>query len=316
MRVFYFGSGTFSVPSLRAIAASKHDIVGIFTQPARPAGRGGRVRPTPIADAAAAINLPVIECEDVNSDQAMVQLEAARPDVICVADFGQLIGESVLEFPPHGTFNLHGSLLPQLRGAAPINWALIRGLKTTGVTTFRVVRKMDAGPIYLKQSTKVRPEETADELRDRLAELGSKVVCDTLELLASGDAPCRRQDEARVTLAPRLQKSDGRLDFAADAEALHNLIRGTWPWPGAHAVFRRSDGRCYEVTVARASIAPGEAIGYPGCLDGELFVSTGKGRLCIEQIKPAGKKLMAWRDFVNGYRANEGDVFVPSVKTE
>ncbi len=316
MRVFYFGSGAFSAPSLRAIAASRHDIVGIFTQPARPAGRGGKVRPTPIADAAAELGLPVIECEDVNSDEAMSQLQAARPDVICVADFGQVIGLRVLDFPPCGTFNLHASLLPQLRGAAPINWAIIRGFKTTGVTTFRVIRKMDAGPIYLRHAVEIGPNETADELRDRLADIGAKVVCDTLDLLAAGNAPCCEQNESEVTLAPRLRKSDGLLDFAADAKSLHNLIRGTWPWPGAHAVFRRSDGRCYDVTIAAASIAPGEAIGYPGCLDGELFVSTGKGRLCIEQIKPAGKKLMAWLDFVNGYRANEGDVFVQPVKTE
>lgn len=316
MRVFYFGSGTFSVPSLRAIAASKHDIVGIFTQPARPAGRGGKVRPTAIATAAAELGLPVIECPDVNSDEAMSQLEAARPDVICVADFGQLIGERVLEFPSCKTFNLHGSSLPQLRGAAPVNWAIIRGCKITGVSTFRVVRKMDAGPIYLNQAAKIGPDETADELRTRLAELGTKVVCDTLDLLASGDAPCFEQDEAEITLAPRLKKADGLLDFSADAESLHNLIRGTWPWPGGHSVFRRNDGQCYEVTIARASVAQGEAMGFPGCLDGELFVSTGKGRLCIEQIKPAGKKLMAWRDFVNGYRVDEGDVFVQTMQAE
>ena len=188
MRVFYFGSGMFSVPSLRAIAASGHELVGLFTQPARPAGRGGKIRPTPIAEAAGAEGLSATDCPDVNSGDALAAIKAARADVICVVDFGQLIGREVLDAAPLGAVNVHGSLLPELRGAAPVNWAIIRGFRRTGVTTFRIVPRMDAGQIYLQAATDVMGEETAEELRRRLAEMGAKLLCETLELLAGGEA--------------------------------------------------------------------------------------------------------------------------------
>jgi methionyl-tRNA formyltransferase len=313
MRVVFCGSGEFAAPSLRALAAGgAHRIVQVVTQPARPAGRGGKLHPTPIAEAARALGLEPIECPDINAADAVAAIRSAAPDVICVADFGQFVRQSARQCARIDTINLHASLLPALRGAAPINWAIIRGLAGTGVTTFSLVDRMDAGPIYLQADTEVRPDETALELRVRLAELGAAVMCRTLDMLESNQAKGIVQDESRVTLAPKLRKSDGRLEWSADAVSLRNCIHGCWPWPGGRALFRRKDGKDFDVIIARAAAPPDGASGPPGSVDAELAVRTGSGRLRIVEIQPAGKRVMAWRDFVNGYRVSEGDLFAAS----
>jgi len=310
MRVLFCGSGTLAVPSLRAVQAGGHEVVGVVTQPARPAGRGGRPRPTPVAEAAAELGLPCAAWKNINSPDVLGEIGQLNPDVICVADFGQFISRPVRQAARLGAFNLHASLLPELRGAAPVNWAIIRGFRRTGVTTFSLVDRMDAGGVYARLETHISPDETAEELGARLAQLGASLVCRTLELLAGGQARTQEQDESKATLAPRLKKTDGRIDFSAPAETVRNLIHGTWPWPGGQASFIRKDGREVRVTIARASVEPGEALDQPGTFDGELFVSTGKGRLKIRQIRPAGRRLMAWEDFVNGYRVSQGDRMV------
>ena len=315
MRVLFCGSGEFAVPSLRAVAAGRHRIVKVLTQPARPAGRGGKLRPTPVAEAARSLVLDVWECQDINADDAVAGIHSDAPDVICVADFGQFIREPARRCARIDAINLHASLLPELRGAAPVNWAVLRGCRRTGVTTFSLVDKMDAGPVYLQVETDIRPDETALELRARLAEFGAGVVCRTLDLLESGQAQGVPQDESRMTLAPKLRKSDGRIDWTKDAQAVCNVIHGTWPWPGGHAILRRKDGREFEVVIARActqgaAAEQGSSTGEPGRVDGELCVATGNGRLRVVEIQPAGKRVMTWRDFVNGYRLTEGDLVV------
>jgi len=307
MRVVYFGSGSFSVPSLRAVLESRHEVVGIYTQPARPAGRGGHARPTPLAEAGRAAGRRVAECPNINAPEVVAEILALNADVICVVDFGQFIKQPVLDAAPLGALNLHGSLLPLLRGAAPVQWALIRGFQTTGVTSFRIVLAMDAGPIYLQKAVDIGPEETAEDLKQRLARLGTQTVCQTLDSLADGSARPVEQDHSLVTFAPRLQKSDGHINWSADALAIHNLIRGAWPWPGGQAVVRRQFGTDVPVTIARAKVLPGPAAGPAGELDAEMAVSAGAGRLGIEEIHPAGKRLMTWVDFINGYRLRPGD---------
>jgi len=307
MRVVYFGSGSFSVPSLRAVLESRHEVVGIYTQPARPAGRGGHWRPTAVCEAGRAVGRGVVECPNINAPEVVAEIRALNADVICVVDFGQFIKQPVLDAAGLGAFNLHGSLLPLLRGAAPIQWALIRGFETTGVTSFRIVQAMDAGPIYLQQAADIGPDETAEQLKGRLARLGAQAVCRTLDMLADGSARLVEQDHSQATPAPRLQKSDGHIDWSADALAIHNLIRGTWPWPGGQAVLRRQFGPDVPVTIARARMLPGPARGCAGELDAEMAVSAGAGRLGIEEIHPAGKRLMKWVDFMNGYRLRPGD---------
>ena len=311
MRIVFCGSGSFAVPALEAILASGHEVAEIVTQPARPAGRGGKLRPTPLAEAARAIGLESVECLDVNSDEVAAAIAGAAPDVICVADFGQLVRPRVRQLARVDAINLHASLLPELRGAAPINWAVIRGYPRTGVTTFSLVDRMDAGPIYLQIATDIRPDETADELRNRLAVIGADALTRTLDLMEAGRPGGQEQDESRSTLARRLKKTDGLIDWSADVWTIYNLIRGTWPWPAGQTLFRRGDGCEFPVEIARAAVQDdAAAAGEPGMLDENLCVWAGLGRLQVVEIQPAGKRRMSWLDFVNGYRPRPGDRFV------
>jgi len=309
MRVVFCGSGQFAIPSLRAIADSEHEIVGVLTQPARPRGRGGMLARTPVGELARRMRLNLIETAAINAPESVERIAALSPEVLCVVDFGQMVRAAVRATAPVSTFNLHGSLLPQLRGAAPINWALIRGYQTTGVTTFELADKMDAGPMYLQKSLEIGATDTAEQLRRRLAELGSRVVCETLELLAAGQARPIPQDEARVTMAPRLTKADGLIQWSREVLDVHNLIRGCWPWPAGRAVYPRDDGKETVVSIALSEVASAAGRAVPGTVDEEYLVATGSGRLRIVQIQPAGGRLMAWRDFVNGYRVRPGCVF-------
>ncbi|MFP4104961.1 MAG: methionyl-tRNA formyltransferase [Phycisphaerae bacterium] len=312
MRLVFCGSGTFAVPTLKALMAAEHELAMIVTQPPRKAGRGGKLRPTPISAAAeqAGRGEIVYECPSINKPEALEKLQAAEYDVMVVVDFGQLIKQPARQTAKRSAFNLHGSILPELRGAAPVNWALIRGYERTGVTTFELVDKMDAGPVYESDELTIGPEETAAELRERLSKLGVDTVLRTLGELDAGWASAVEQDHEKATLAPRLKKADGRIDWSADAEEIHNLIRGTWPWPGGQTLFVRENGKELPLVIARASVADGHARSEPGTVDGDLCVSTGEGRLQIEQLKPAGKRLMDWKDFTNGYRVQCGNRFL------
>ena len=308
MRVLFCGSGAFAAPSLRAILSSDHDLAGVVTQPPRPAGRGGKLRATLAAEIAREAGQDVIECANINDEQVVERLGAMKLDVICVAEFGQMIRLPARETAAVDTFNVHGSLLPDLRGAAPVNWAIIRGYERTGVTTFSLVDRMDAGAMYVKKETDIAPDETARELKARLADLGAAAAMETLAMLADGTARPQDQDDSQATLAPLLEKADGVIDWSADATTIRNRIRGTWPWPGGQAVLKRRDGRDVPVVIASVSVEPAPA-GEGGRLDESLRVETADGALHITEIKPAGKRLMAWRDFVNGSHLQAGDRF-------
>ncbi|MDP6633971.1 MAG: methionyl-tRNA formyltransferase [Phycisphaerae bacterium] len=310
MRVVFCGSGDFAVPSFRAIVGGEHELVGVLTQPARKAGRGGKLRHTPIAAAARELSVEAVPCEDINSDEFLEMLRSMRPDVTAVVDFGQIIRAEARGIPSLDTINLHGSLLPELRGAAPVNWAIMRGYKTTGVTTFSLIGPVDAGAMIAQEETEIAPGERADELKVRLADMGSEVMRDTLDMLASGQAQRVEQDHSQATFAPIMKKSDGVIDWTAAAEEVTNLVHGAWPWPGGQAVLKRSDGKDYPLVIARAEVAAGAASLAPGMFDDELSVSTGSGWIRILELKPAGKRLMAFKDFANGYRIAAGDSFL------
>ena len=307
MRIIFCGSGSFAVPSFRWLLGSRHEVATVVTQPPRPAGRGGRLAPTNVAKVCAEAGLEALECPDVNASAVLSSLRPLHADVICVVDFGQMIREPFRQLARHGAFNLHGSLLPELRGAAPVNWAIIRGYRRTGVTTFSLVDRMDAGPIHLQADTEIAEGETAEELRVRLSRMGAELVPKTVEMLEAGRAQLQPQDDALATLARRLKKSDGRIDWRKDALAICNLIHGTWQWPGAQTVLQLAGGKDIRVTIARSKPADGEAP--PGSVEKAGRVGCGSGRLEILQIKPAGRRLMAWRDFANGYRVAGGATF-------
>ncbi|HKQ48343.1 MAG TPA: methionyl-tRNA formyltransferase [Phycisphaerae bacterium] len=317
MRILFFGSGEFAIPTLRSIAGDGHDIVAVVTQPDRPRGRGKEVKPTPAKSAAIDLGLSVLTTDDVNSAQMTAQLKSLGADLAYVAAFGQKIGKELLTAFPVGIVNLHASLLPALRGAAPINWAIINGDHETGVTVFRLVEKMDAGPILVQRRTAIGDVETADELHDRLARIGCDAVRATLELLAAQpDTPGTPQDAAKATIAPKLSKNDGHIAFDKPAAQLANRILGLWSWPGATCRYCSADGRRDEiVTLARAR--PYEGRTTPagaqetGRITEVLSVRTADGELEILEIKPAGGRLMPWQDFVNGRHVAPGDRFLP-----
>ncbi|MBN1554045.1 MAG: methionyl-tRNA formyltransferase [Phycisphaerae bacterium] len=308
MRVIFCGSGDFALPTFEALVASTHDIVGVVTQPPRRAGRGKTLHPTLIEQAGRAAGLGVHPTDDINSEESRKYLHDKNPDIICVVEFGQFLRAAVRHVPRYGAINLHGSLLPALRGAAPVNWAILHGLATTGVTTFSLVDKMDAGPVFLQAELPIGPDERAGELRPRLAALGAETMLKTLEVIEAGHSPLP-QDDSRASFAPLLKKSDGFLDFRIPAEHVVWKVRGLWPWPGARAVFGHEEHRAVAVTITRARAVAGSANDEPGALDEDLFVRTSEGRVEIMEIQPAGKRVMSWRDFTNGYRVAPGDAF-------
>ncbi len=308
MRIVFLGSGEFAVPSLHAVGG-RHSLPLVITQPDRPAGRKGRLRPTPVAVAAEKAGLEVRKCDDVNDYDVVHRVNEIHPEVICVVDFGQFVRAPMRQAAQMDTINLHGSLLPGLRGAAPVNWAIIRGHEKAGVTTISLTDEMDAGGIYLQRKVDVPDDETAEGLSRRLAELGAEALVGTVDLLATGGILPRPQNHDKATFAPRLKKSDGAIDFTAPAEQVKNLIHGTWPWPGGQAVLHRSEGEPLRVIFARARAVAGGHELSPGEIDSDMLVGTGRGRLEIMELKPAGRKLMSWRDFVNGYRPRPGDKF-------
>lgn len=318
MRILFFGAGEFALPTFDSIRHDGHEILCAITQPDRPRGRGNAPSPTCIKSAAMEAGIPVIAPENVNAPDVVARLTSLHADFGYVAAFGQKIGPQLLAAFPAGLVNLHASLLPALRGAAPIQWAVITGDCETGVTVFRLVEKMDAGPILVQRRTGIGDHETADELHDRLARIGCDAVRATLELLeADPKCPGTPQDHARATLAPKLKKADGRIRFDQPVATLACRIRGLWSWPGAVCRFVSADGgRDETVTLARAipyegRISPACSPDDVGRITEVMSVQTLDSELAILEIKPAGGRLMTWQDYVNGRHVKPGDCFIP-----
>jgi methionyl-tRNA formyltransferase len=313
MNIVFFGSGAFARPTLQWLAQSGHGIAAVVTQTAKGSGRGQRVVRTPVGALAAELGLTLREAEDVNAADFLRDLAAMKADLGLVIAFGQKLGPQLLGTFPFGCVNLHASLLPKYRGAAPIHWAIIRGEAETGCTVFKIVERMDAGPVLVTRSTMIKPDETAGELHDRLAAVGVDAVRAALELYAGGAEPkMTPQDEALATKAPKLKKELGVIDFDKPARDVAQHIRGVTPWPGAQTRFESREGRWENVNIvrARAAEATGYAIDAPGRLDARLFASTADGFLEILEVQPSSGRLMSWRDYVNGRHVAAGDRFV------
>jgi methionyl-tRNA formyltransferase len=309
MNIVYLGSGEFGVPCLDALRTSGHNLALVVTQPPNPSGRGRKVCPTPVGVWAQKHSLPCIPAENVNDPEISEQLVSARPDVMVVIAFGQKIGKPLVQLPPKGAINVHASLLPKLRGAAPINWAIVRGETQTGVSIITLADRIDAGDILGQSATPVGPNETAGELHDRLAQLAAPLLMDTLAQIEAGTATYAKQEDAKVTFAPKLKKADGFLDFSEPADVLAHKIRGFWPWPATSAI-HVSDRTGQPIRVAIAGAECVRIAGdkqQPGLFDESLNVICGQDRLKITKIKPAGSELMEFRDFVNGWHVRPGD---------
>lgn len=311
MRILFLGTGDFGVPALHALRAAGHEIVAVVSQPDRPAGRSRQVRPTPIHAAAAAAGLPHIQAEDVNTQLPGAVLQAAEIGVVVA--FGQKLGPVLLASVPRGFVNIHGSLLPRFRGAAPYQWAIISGESVTGVTTFQLDQRWDNGPIWGRRETPIGELETADELHDRLALLGAELIVETLASIARGDAQPQPQLAALASRAPKLSKADSRLDWNLPAKVICRRIHGLWSWPAAASVFVGKSGRCERVALARARVArddtaPADA-SPPGSVLADRTIQTGSGTIDLLEIKPEGGRLMSFTEFANGRRLARGDRF-------
>lgn len=304
LRVTFLGNDSWSVPSLRAVARSVHDIVAVVTAVPKPAGRGNRLTPTPVAHAARELELPLIEVQTVRCDPGGSLLASSEPDVLAVVAYGELLPRAVLGLPKVAPVNLHFSLLPRLRGASPVQTALLLGEDETGVTTIVMDEGMDSGPIVLQRPEPVDPDDDAGSLGARLAALGADVLVESIDLLGSGRATRTAQDDALATFAPRLGPRDRVLDWSNDARDLVNRTRAFSPEPGATTTFRGRD-----LKVVRAEVVP--ASGEPGAVvevdkDG-FVVATGDAGFRPLELAPAGSDRMRAKDFLNGYRPTVGE---------
>ncbi len=310
MRVVFIGAGAFGVETLDALIHAGIEIPLVITQPDRKSGRGRRLTPAPINIAATERNLHVLTAPDINSPEMIEQAAACAADVGVVIDFGQKVRLTFRDVFRGGCVNLHASLLPCFRGAAPYQWALIRGATDTGVTVFRLVDRMDAGNILTRIETPIGKTETAGELHNRLAKLGPRAVLDALKLFEGGNTPDGQpQDDRKATTAPKLEKADGLLVFAAPADAIVRRILGLWPWPGGRCRYVAADGsRDETVTLARARVVQTRPTPAPsGTLGPNLQVAAPDGAFEILEIKPQSGRLMPWPAFVNGRHVRPGD---------
>jgi methionyl-tRNA formyltransferase len=305
MDIIFCGTPRFAVPTLEKLAAAGFRISLVVTQPDRPKGRGLELVASPVKQSAQKLDLPIKQPERIKANEEFrEQLAALKPEAIIVVGYGRIIPQWMLDLPPLGNINLHGSLLPKYRGAAPIQWAIANGETVTGVTTMRLDAGLDTGDILLQRELPIQPEDTAETLAPRLAQMGAELMVETLRGLQAGGIPPRPQDHEQATLAPILKKEDGLIDFSRPASEIFHRLRGFQPWPGAYTKFR---GKQLQILRARPA-------GDKAPL-GELLVSgdrllAGCGRntsLELLEVQLEGKKRSAARDFIHGYRLKSGE---------
>ncbi len=302
MRLVFLGTSAFARPALKALAA-RHEVALVVTQPDRPAGRKGELREPAVKETAHGLDLPVVQPERVNRTEALESIRETAPDAIVVAAYGQLLKPVLFEIPPRGTINIHASLLPAYRGAAPVHWAIIRGERTTGITTFLIDAGMDTGPLLLKRSLPIEADETAGELTERLAELGASVILETLSGLASATLSPLPQPNEGVSYAPPLTRDDGRIDWTIDASTVHNLVRGTSPWPGAWTLLgtdRVKVHRSAKTGIGKGNLAPGEIV---LAETKRLLVACTDDLIELLELQREGRPRVSGRALLNGLRS-------------
>jgi len=310
LRIVFFGTPAFAVPTLQALLGSRHAVVGVVTQPDRPRGRGQKTSGSPVKDAAVAANVPVLQPESVKTPEFAAALSALHADIAVVAAYGQILTQQLLDTPRLGMINVHASILPRYRGAAPVHRAIIDGETVTGVTIMRMVKALDAGPIIAVDRVPIDAEQTSDELERHLAGVGARLLFATVDNIAAGRSHETPQDDARASYAPRLTKDEGLLDWSLPAVKLHNLIRGLHPWP--HAV-TSVDGK--RLILRRSRLADATSRQAPGTIldassDG-IRVATGDGALDLLELQPEGKRPMAVREFLAGHPLTPGSRLLP-----
>lgn len=310
LRLVFCGTPEFALPSLQhLIAQPDFHVQGVVTQPDRPRGRGQETTGSQVKEAALAAGIAVYQPEKIRSDSALEYFQRVAPDVVVIIAYGQIIPKRLLEIPRLGWINLHGSLLPKYRGAAPIHWAIANGETQTGLTTMQVDAGLDTGPTLLALETEIGADETAPELSARLAEAGAPLVAETLRRLERGDIEAKTQDAAAATLAPLLKKQDGRVDLKWSAAKIYNRIRGLQPWPGTFTTFRGKSCHIWGKPV-EGRVGAGSEAGTIVAQGGDLFVVSGEGTaLRLESLQMEGRKRVKAREFANGAHLREGERF-------
>jgi methionyl-tRNA formyltransferase len=302
MRLVYLGTPSFAVPTLERIVAAGHLVCAVFTQPDRPKGRGQKDAVLPVKEAALRLGLAVHQPERVRRPEVVELLRTLAPDLMVVVGYGQIIPQAILDIPPEGIINVHASLLPKYRGAAPIQWAIARGEKITGVTTMKIDAGLDTGAMLLKWETEIGEDETAVELGARLAPAGADLLVRTIEELPR--IVPEAQDDAQATLAPILKREDGHIDWTASAREILNRARGFQPWPGAYGFLKGQRFHVWRGAIADRRLRSGALL-----VDGKrLFAGCGGGAIELLEIQLEGKKRMAASAFVNGYPMIDGEI--------
>ena len=310
LRIVFCGTSDFALPSLRHLAAQPDfQIVGVVTQPDRPRGRGQATASPPVKDAAVAAGLAVYQPQKIKSDEALEYFKRVAPDVVAIIAYGQIIPQHLIEIPRLGWINLHGSLLPKYRGAAPVHRAILNGETRTGLTTMRIDAGLDTGPMLLKYESEIGPDETAPELYARLAEAGAPLLAETLRGIERGTLTPAPQDNSQATFAPPLKKEEGRIDWSLPVQKIYNRIRALQPWPGTFTSFR---GKNCAIWGRPADLAPSQQPPGAIALRGDnVIVACGEGSaLRIEFVQLEGRKRITGREFANGARLAPDDRFI------
>jgi len=315
MRLVMFGTGPFAAPTFRALYDTRHSLVALVTQPARIVRWKIVEAPVPLREEAARRGTPVVDPEDINAERSRAKLAAFAADLFVVADYGQILSAETLALARHGAVNLHGSLLPKYRGAAPINWALYHGESETGVSVIHMTPRVDAGPVLAQAKTAIAPDETAVELEARLAELGAPLVCQTIDRIEAGTTVSLPQDVALATRARRLRKTDGVIDWSRTAHEIKNQVRAMQPWPKAFSYWHRAGGEPLRLIIGRVDVCEAAGTAEPGTIltaeHDELVVATGECALALVQLQPAGKQMMSAADFLRGHPVRAGERLAP-----
>jgi methionyl-tRNA formyltransferase len=315
MRVVMLGTGPFAVPTLRALAASSHEIALVITRP--PTGRNAQANP--LQRAGDSLNLEVWSPPTVNAPESQAKIASLSPDLLVVCDYGEILRPETLATSRLGCINLHGSLLPKYRGAAPVQWAILNGDAETGNSVIQMTPGLDAGPLLAQLRTPIDPDEDAEQLETRLAAMGAEAVLRVVDELESGTAKPIVQDKTQASKAPRLKKEQGAIDWSRSASQIKDQIRALRPWPRAYTFLHRSGGETMRLNIDRvatlSATAPTGETSSPGTIvasSGSLLIATGAGTIEIIELQPAGKRSMPAAEFIRGYRPHTGDLFGPA----
>ncbi len=310
LRIVFCGTPAFAVPSLqRLIAEPDLEVAGVVTQPDRPRGRRGEIQSSAVKQAAVAAGISVYQPEKIKSDEGYEYFQRIAPDAVVIIAYGQIISPRLIAIPRLGWINLHASLLPKYRGAAPINWAIINGEQRTGLTTMQIDAGLDTGPLLLKYETGIAADETAPELTARLADAGAALIVQTLQELASGKITPTPQDNSQTSLAPILKKEDGRIDWQLSAFKIYNRMRGMQPWPGAFTTLRGKNCQTWGKPLKPVALGGTPGVILPTKEDGLLVICGGQTVLRVEHVQLEGRTRVTAAEFLRGARIEPGERF-------